>query len=202
MNNFYFLHIIKLIIISFNLYEMYGIYILSSKLFDNLNVVKFGMSTNFSERLKHYESFLDNPYYAKIYKINDDIKIIRKIESDILKETKELHAVGWQTEYRNMTVTKLNEIIINYLKTHNYSYDEINPLILKKINTNDKSEINKNNERIKIQDEYFNEIFENIKKNKSVLFRVSTDNFSDFIISSNISINILYQKINFMYHIL
>jgi superfamily II DNA or RNA helicase len=155
---------------------MNGIYILSSELFENLNIVKFGMSTNFPERLKFYKSFLNNPFFAKIYKINDDIGAIKKIESEILKQTKDLHAKGWQTEYRNISIAKLDILIVNYLKKYNYSYKIIDsPDIQYKKRNIGTDNINAvNNERIKIQNEYFDEIITNIKKNKSVIFCAPT----------------------------
>ena len=144
-----------------------GLYIVTSELFQNNGIIKFGMTTNYPERLKFYNEFMKKPLYSYIYLLNDNSnKEIHIAESVILKKTIDIHATGWQTEYRKITSDKMNDIIINELKLLEYKYEVIKDPKFKDI----KQEKIKDIERNRLQDEYIKKITNNLDGGDAKIF--------------------------------
>ncbi len=120
--------------------EYKGLYILSSPLLDEKQVIKFGMSECLQNRISAYSSYFKNPYYMACYKFDDNHtkSEILAAETGILNITLQYETDDFTSEYRLMEFGILHNIVCDYLNKNGIVYTPfIRPIWkrLTKINT-------------------------------------------------------------------
>lgn len=100
-----------------------GLYIVSNSYYEKNNVLKFGYTSNFNDRLNNYKTVIKNSYYLKVYIIDKTKKEIKFIEQEILKKTIDFKTDdNYGLECRKITFEKMNGIINLYMDEHNINY--------------------------------------------------------------------------------
>lgn len=93
-----------------------------------MNTIKFGMSTNMTNRLKSYKQTFPDSHYIYCYLFNTvhTKQDIRSIETIIKHQTIHRRNKEFSTEYRfyqEHEINDLHTLICDTMKKHNYNYN-------------------------------------------------------------------------------
>lgn len=97
------------------------IYILNCQVSRENGVVKLGRTGNLKNRLAAYKSIFPDASYRYVYHLKKADGIL--LEKEILKETIDLHADFWKTEWRKMSPQRLHGVVLRRLADANVEFD-------------------------------------------------------------------------------
>ena len=149
---------------------MKGLYILSSKLLDRDNVLKFGMSECLENRIITYNSVFKDPYYLACYVLDSDHNKseIMTIETHIFNITYQYETEYYGSEYRQIKFETLHSII-NEVLTKYYIKFEYHDKPKWKTLPNKKQILNEGNIINRYANTFNNPTTHNLKQNNKIL---------------------------------